>query len=437
MHSSKYHQPPSSYLSLLRELWPLCRSIMGPGIRDSFSIIEKYHPDFRRLIFNTGDAICDWEVPQEWTLNNCFIEHIDSGRRYCTLSASNLSVVGYSVPVDITLPLSELQNYIYTEPTLPDAIPYITSYYNKRWGFCMTQTEKDLLTPGLYRAFIDSSHSAGELHLTELVLPGLSTDEIFITSYLCHPSMANNELSGPVVMSGIIDYLKEQLSIQPLHYTYRFLLGPETIGPLAYLSKNLSHLKSNVICGFNLSCVGDERAYSHVSSRQGDSLSDKALISSLMHTDNFSSYPYTTRGSDERQYCWPGVDLPLSTFCRSKFGTFPEYHTSLDTIGFVTETGLRESIGVICSIIDAFELGIYPISTTVGEPFMTKYNLGQTLSRKQSKPKSMMKYLNLLAYSDGLTSIFDICLKTDTSLSSALSLFKDLHCNDLVSFRHS
>ena len=156
-----------------------------------------------------------------------------------------------------------------------------------------------------------------------------------------------------------------------------------------------------------------------------------------MHTDNFSSYPYTTRGSDERQYCWPGVDLPLSTFCRSKFGTFPEYHTSLDTIGFVTETGLRQSIGVMCSIIDAFELGIYPISTTVGEPFMTKYNLGQTLSRKQSKPKSMMKYLNLLAYSDGLTSIFDICLKTDTSLSSALSLFKDLHCNDLVSFRHS
>ena len=403
-------------LLFAKDLFPLNRSIMGPDIRKSFEKFRKKHKEFKLIEFNTGDQIFDWEVPKEWIINEAFIEH-ESGKKFALFSENNLHLMGYSAPVDKLLTKDELIKKIHTHPTDKSAIPYITSYYKEDWAFCMSPNQLEMLPSGNFRVYIDSKFIKGKLCLQEALLKGASNKEIFFSAYLCHPSMANNELSGPVLLNKLMDYIK---SIKNKYYSYRFILLPETIGSIAYLSLKKDILKKNVICGFNLTCVGDERAYSHVESRNGNNLADIALSSALIDLDNVIKYSYLERGSDERQYCAPGIDLPLCTFCRSKFGEYDEYHSNKDNFDLVTEKGLAGSFNVMKKIIKVLEFGIYPKINVFCEPQLGKRGLYPNTSKLYKDKHPARLRMDIIAYCDGKITIFDIARKLKTNLGIVL-----------------
>ena len=313
-------------------------------------------------------------------------------------------------------------------------IPYVTSYYKETWGFCISQRERSQLTEGSYEIVIDSTLSDGHLNYAELVINGLSTEEIFISTYVCHPSMANNELSGPCLTTYLAKYLVENYTT--LKYTYRFVFLPETIGSIVYLSRNLSDLKSKVIAGYNISCVGDDRCYSYLPSRSGNSLSDKVALHTLKWIDpNFKRYTWLDRGSDERQYCSPGIDLPIASIMRSKYGTYPEYHTSLDTLGdVVTSKGLQESFDLFIKVLISFEANIFPLTYILGEPQMGRRNLylQQATGERNSSTKIIM---DLLSYCDGDHSILDISEIINQPISEVFSVYKLLESHNLVTHK--
>ena len=245
--------------------------------------------------------------------------------------------------------------------------------------------------------------------------------------------MANNELSGLVVMMALIKFIKKQHKNS--YYSYKFLFLPETIGSIAYLSKYYKQLRQNVIAGYQLSCVGDERSFSHISSRLGSTLADQSVISAIKDKKNYKSYDFLSRGSDERQFCSPGIDLPFCGFSKTKYGEFPEYHTSKDDFNLVTQKGLLESYEVFQSIINSFERGIYTIVKSLGEPFMSKYNLYPTISKKDQY-KNIENIMNVLAYSDGLNNIFQISLKCNISLNEINSIISTLKENNIIKLRY-
>ena len=324
---------------LAKELWPIGRSITGQGVRHTLDIIAQTLPELKVFQVASGTDVFDWVIPKEWQVNEAYIIGPD-GQKFCNYKENNLHLVGYSTPINKIVSLSELQNHLYSRPDLPNAVPYVTSYYEKRWGFCISHNERLKLVDGDYKVVIETRLFEGFLNYGEVLIKGKSEKEIFLSSYICHPSMANNELSGPTVLTYLTKWLLSQNNLQ---YSYRIIFVPETIGAIAYLSKNLKKMKKLIIAGFNLSCLGDTRAYSYVPSRMGGSLSDKIAKHVLKWIDeNYFEYTWSDRGSDERQYCSPGVDLPIATICRSKYGAYPEYHTSLDDLEtLVTPEGLQ------------------------------------------------------------------------------------------------
>ncbi len=417
-------------LLFAKELFPLNRSLMGPDIRKSYEKFREKHEEFEQIEFNTGEKVFDWKVPKEWIIKEAFIEH-ESGKRFALFSENNLHLMGYSSPVDEFLTKDQLLKKIHTHPLDKSAIPYVTSYYKEDWAFCMSSNQVEALPPGNYRVFIDSKFIDGKLCLQEALIRGTSDKEIFFSSYLCHPSMANNELSGPVLLNKIMDYVK---SIPEKYYSYRFILLPETIGSIAYLSLRKDLLKNNVVCGYNLSCVGDEKAYSHVESRLGNKLSDLALSSALIGLENVINYSYLDRGSDERQYCAPGIDLPLSTFCRSKFGEYAEYHSSKDNFDLVTAEGLAGSFRVMKSIIRALEFGIYPRVNVLCEPQLGKRGLYPNTSKIYKDKHPAQLRMDIISYCDGKLSVFDIAKVLKTNLSFILDELLILARENLITF---
>ena len=390
-------------LKWAKDLFSICRSITGDGTRMTLSYFEKINPEFRRLKFKTGQKVFDWEIPKEWNIKDAYLEH-ESGKRYAEFKKCNLHIVGYSKPVNKKISKKELLNYIHTQKDQPDSIPYVTSYYKERWGFCLSENQKSKLPDGNYKVIIDSDLKNGNLELSDAIFKGKTKKEIFFSSYICHPSMANNELSGPVLLNAIMHYIKS--NYPKSKFTYRFVLLPETIGSIAYLSKFMKVMKSNMICGFNLTCVGDERAYSYVGSRKGNTLADDAIEAALFGLSNVKKYSYLDRGSDERQYCAPGIDLPVCCFSRSR-SEYPEYHTHKDNFNVVTQKGLEGSFNVVKKIIDAIELELYPKTTMFGEPHLGKRGLYPTLSQKGKYANTRLR-MNLIAQSDGMTNIFKI-----------------------------
>ena len=390
-------------LKWAKDLFSICRSITGDGTRMTLSYFEKINPEFRRLKFKTGQKVFDWEIPKEWNIKDAYLEH-ESGERYAEFKKCNLHIVGYSKPVNKKISKKELLNYIHTQKDQPDSIPYVTSYYKERWGFCLSENQKSKLPDGNYKVIIDSDLKNGNLELSDAIFKGKTKKEIFFSSYICHPSMANNELSGPVLLNAIMHYIKS--NYPKSKFTYRFVLLPETIGSIAYLSKFMKVMKSNMICGFNLTCVGDERAYSYVGSRKGNTLADDAIEAALFGLSNVKKYSYLDRGSDERQYCAPGIDLPVCCFSRSRF-EYPEYHTHKDNFNVVTQKGLEGSFQVVKKIIDAIELELYPKTVMFGEPNLGKRGLYPTLSQKGKYDNTRLR-MNLIAQSDGMTNIFKI-----------------------------
>lgn len=388
--------------AFLTELFPICRSITGDGVRQTLQAIKRHIP-LQLHEIPTGTQAFDWTVPKEWRIRDAFIED-EMSHRIVDFKRNNLHVVGYSVPVNRWLSLSELQEHLYSLESQPDAIPYVTSYYEEGWGFCMAHKERVRLKDGRYRAYIDSELKDGHLTYGECIIQGNSQKEVFLSTYVCHPSLANNELSGPVVLT----FLAKWIATTPRNYTYRIVFVPETIGSLVYLSRNLESLKKNVEVGFNVSCVGDERGYSYVASRYGNTVADRIADNVLRfrHTD-FTRYSFLDRGSDERQYCSPGVDLPVVALCRSKYGTYPEYHTSLDDLEFVTPEGLRGGYEMVQACIQLAESNATYRVTFCGEPQLGKRGLYPTISHKHST-QSTKPLMDFLAYADGTNDLINI-----------------------------
>ena len=440
--------------NLLIKLFPICRSITGNGVRETLEIIKNDILPMALYEIPSGTKVFDWTIPKEWNICNAFVAD-ESGNKIIDFKINNLHVVGYSVPIDTYVSLSELQEHLYSLPEQPNAIPYITSYYQERWGFCISHNERLKLKEGNYHVFIDSSLKNGNLTYAECIIPGETKEEIFLSTYICHPSMANNELSGPIVTS----FIGKWLMSKPRKYTYRLIFIPETIGSITYLSQNLQFLKKNVIAGFNVSCIGDERDYSYVASRYGNTFADK-IASHVLSTyyKHFTKYSFLNRGSDERQYCSPGVDLPLVTLSRSKYDTFPEYHTSLDDPVLVTPKGLLGGFEFLKKCIDVIENNEIPKEhnnnikkihkkqniieektlnnkkyriTCYGEPQLGKRGLYPSLGNSSSG-SSISTMMDFIAYSDGTNNLNEIGKIIGKSVQELIPIIEKLLQEDLL-----
>jgi len=405
------------------ELFPFCRSITGNGVRETLKLIRRELPDLRIHEVPSGTKCFDWTVPPEWNITDAFIIDPD-GNKLADFQKSNLHVVGYSVPVDKTISREQLEAHLHSIPDQPDAVPYVTSYYEERWGFCLTHRERERLKPGQYRVFIGSTLEPGSLTYGELIIPGKSEDEVFLSTYICHPSLANNELSGPTVTT----YLAKWISgLRQRCYTYRIIFVPETIGSITYLSHNLDHLKRHVVAGFNVTCVGDERSYSYVPSRAGDTLADRVALYVLKHlAPDFVQYTYLDRGSDERQYCSPGVDLPVVSVMRTKYREYPEYHTSKDDLTLISPSGLFGGYEALRHCLLCIEHNETLQVTVLGEPQMGKRGMYKIGSK--GRDAGMRRIMNLLAYCDGrqdLLSVAETIGEPMWELSDVVSMLKE------------
>ncbi len=414
-----------------KKLWKINRSITGEGVRETLEKIKKEHLQYLNIeSVPSGTKVFDWVVPLEWHVSEAYII-TPSGKKICDFSINNLHLVGYSIPFQGKMRLGELQQYLHTLHEQPSAIPYVTSYYEKRWGFCLTQEQRDLLEDGEYEVVVNSKLFEGHLNYGELVLPGESDQEIFLSTYICHPSMANNELSGPTVATFLAKWLSE---LKTRRYTYRFVFIPETIGSITYLSKNYIHLKKKVFAGFNISCVGDDRSYSYLPSRNGNTISDKVAKHVLKWTDpDYKSYTWLDRGSDERQYCAPGIDLPIASILKTKYGEYPEYHTSLDNLDYVvTPKGLDGGYWALRRALELIEKNnIYKVNILC-EPQMGRRGLYPTLSKKNSGDQTRL-IMNFFSYCDGEHTLIDIAEKINLPAWDLYESIETLISHDLIS----
>ena len=418
---------------LCEKMFPICRSITGNGVRQTLEILKEVVPDITVHEVPSGTQVFDWTVPKEWNIKDAWIKD-EKGNKILDFNKCNLSVLGYSLPLDKYLSKDELLQLIYTQPSQKDVIPYVTSYYKERSGFCMRQVQKDQIQNSKdqkYHAFIDSTLENGSLTYGELILEGQSKKEILISTYICHPSMANNELSGPSVSVHLAKYL---LSLPNRHYTYRFVYIPETIGSITYLSQknHLQVMKQNTIAGFNLSCIGDDRTYTYVETRYGNTLSDKVAQNVLKFIDqNYQHRSYHYRGSDERQYNAPGIDLPVACLCRSKFGEYPEYHTNKDDLTLISPKGLEGGFEMVLQCIQALETNFKYQVTCLGEPQLGKRGLYPTLSQKGSYD-GILAMRDLIAYADGTNDLIDISNLINVPIKTLIPIVKKLTDSQLL-----
>lgn len=405
-----------------KDLFPICRSITGPGVRETLNYIKNLIPDLTIHEVPSGTQAFDWTVPDEWTIRDGYIAD-ESGQRIIDFQKNNLHVIGYSKPVDRWLELEELDKHLYSVPEQPLAIPYVTSYYKSRWGFCISHNQRQNLKSGRYHVKIDSDLKPGMLNYAELLLPGETTDEVLLSTYVCHPSMGNNEISGICVTTAISEWLSKMPNRR---YTYRILFLPETIGSIVYLSKHASIMKEKTIAGFVVTCVGDNKTYSFLPSRFGHTLADQVARHVLKHKiKKYERYSFLDRGSDERQYCCPLINLPVVSVMRSKYGTYPEYHTSLDDLSFISPEGMGGSLKVLKYCINFLESNYYYRKTIPCEPQLGERGLYPNLSTKNSHEKVAVM-MNLIAYCDGTSSLLEIADIINAPLDELIPIVKRL-----------
>lgn len=384
--------------ALARELWPLPRSISGEGLRASLRRIQALLPGMQLVEVPSGSQALDWVVPEEWWVREAWIECPD-GRRICNFAENNLHLLGYSTAVDAWLSRSELKPYLHSLPTQPEAIPYVTSYYQRRWGFCLSQRAREALPDGRYRVYIDAGHRPGSITYGECLIPGESEQEVLLSTDCCHPAMANNELSGPCLLAHLGAWIA---ALPRRRLSWRLLFLPEMIGSAAWLQRALPQARQRIVAGFQLSCVGDTREWGYLPSRLGDSLADRIALHVLQHaTPGFRRWHWRDRGSDESQYCAPGIDLPVASVMRSKYGSYPEYHTSLDDLEHVVSArGLGQSYALYQRMVQALEANVLLRAAVLGEPQLGRRGLYPSLSQKGSSA-SVRPLLDLLSMADG------------------------------------
>ena len=416
-----------------KKLFPITRSLTGDGVKKTLKIIQKEFPKLKIKKFKSGTKVFDWKIPEEWNVKDAYV--IDKyNNKIIDFKKNNLHLVSYSIPIKKNITKKELFKNLYFLKKQPKAIPYITSYYKRRWGFCITYEEYKILDKRYsikdkFKVVINSKlNKKGNLNYGEFILKGKSKKEILISTYICHPSMANNELSGPIVSMGLINHFKNK----NLNKTLRFIFIPETIGSISYLSKNFKYLKENIIGGYNLSCIGDERQHSCMFSKYQNSPSDEAIIEAykLLKINNYKVYSFLERGSDERQYNSPGIDLKISSIFRTMYGKYPEYHTSLDNFNFVTLNGCSGGFNVARKSIEILLERTYPRTKIMCEPQMGKRGLYPNLSTK--KNKLTQSYMDFLQYADGTNSLERISNIIKVNLNSVKKIYNILYRYNLI-----
>ena len=386
-------------IELMRELFPLPRSLTGDGVRNTLAVLAQELP-LEIVETLSGTQVFDWVVPREWTIRGGWIDGPD-GERVVDFADSSLHVLGYSVAVDATIGLDELREHVFTHRDDPELIPYRTSYWEERWGFCMSRRQLDSLAPGEYRVVIDSTLEDGSLTSGELRIPGANEAEFLLSTYLCHPSLANDNLSGVVLLWA----LAKTLARQKLTYTYRLLWSPGTLGPLCWLARNLNTL-DRVRHGLAISCVGDAGPLRYKRSRRGEATIDRASALVLSRRPNALVTEWDPGGGDERQYCSPGFNLPVGTFSRTPHGHFSGYHSSADNLELVTSEALAESFTTALEIIDAIETNVsYRNRSPYGEPQLGKRGLYQSVPDGTNPERALLWVLNL---SDGAHDLLAI-----------------------------
>ena len=392
--------------NLAKLIWPIHRSLTGKGNRETLKIFKKICNKLKIIEIKSGKKVFDWKIPKEWAVSEAWIKD-KNNKKIIDFKNNNLHLLAYSRAVKAKINSNDLKKKLYSDPEKPKAIPYVTSYYRKRWGFCVSENFKKKLKKGNYNVLINSRFFNGSMTLGEIYLPGKSKKEIFFSTYICHPAMGNNEISGPVTTIHVAKWLSE---LRNRNFSYRIVFIPETIGSIAYIHKNIKKLKKNVVAGFNITCVGDNRCYSYLPSRDGNTLSDKVLKHVLKWTDkNYKSYTWLDRGSDERQYCAPGVDLPVASIIRSKYGTYKEYHTSEDNLkNVVTEKGLSNSYVLIKKIIESLEKNVIPKTKILCEPMLSKRKLYPDINYRGQKSLETKLLNNVLTYCDGKNDLIEI-----------------------------
>jgi len=395
------------------KLWPIMRSLTGDGVRKTHKILSELIP-LDSIEIPSGTTVFDWTVPKEWVVVEAYI--IDpNGNKILDIAENNLHLLNYSIPFRGTLSRAELDNYLYSLPELPDAIPYVMSYYKPRWGFCLSQEQRDLLPDGDYQVVVDTDHIDGHMTLAEVVLPGIEDKEILFSTYNCHPSMANNELSGPLVTAMLC---KRMAELPNRRFTYRFAFLVETIGSIAYLARNQQVFKEQLHAGYVITCTGNDTPFTYKRSRIGDSAGDRAAEITLKNKygNNYRVDDFDPLGSDERQYCSPGFNLPVGSLMRTKYGEYPEYHTSKDNRDFISFQGMAEAVDTYFDICQTLEKNrIYENTIKYCEPQLGPRGLYPTLGTRTNieSIEAISWFLNL---ADGSNDLIEISRKSGVGL---------------------
>jgi len=414
-------------LQLVEELYPIFRSITGSGVRQTLGVLQKYIPVEMREV-PSGTQVFDWTVPQEWNIRQAFIATLD-GKRIVDFAAHNLHIVHYSEPMDRVVEIDELRRHLHTIPDAPEWVPYRTSYYSKSWGFCLSQKQLDRMTEPRYRVVIDSSLQDGHLTYGELLVQGRCDETVLVSTHICHPSLANDNLSGIAVATALARCISEP---QP-RYSYRFLFVPGTIGSLSWLATNEDKLQ-NIKYGLVLSCLGDAGDVTYKRSRQGTAPIDRIVSHVLRHDGRPSKIvPFTPFGYDERQYCSPGIDLPVGCLMRTQPGGYPEYHTSADNPEYLRPDSLAHSLAILQQIVGVIEGDAsYRNCSPKGEPQLGRRGLYRAMGGQSAVGDQHMALLWVLNLSDGKHSMLDIAEQAGLPFASIRTAATALAATDLL-----
>jgi len=419
-------------MPMMEELFPLCRSLTGTGVRATLDAVGAMIPLAREQM-PTGTICFDWEVPREWNIRDAYVKN-SKGERILDFNETNLHVVSYSLPVDATMSLAELQPHLHSLPDQPDAIPYRASYYNEAWGFCLTHKQRESLTEDRYEVKIDSTLEPGVLDFGQSTIKGDSSAEIFFSTYICHPSLANDQLSGIILLA----HMMKLVAGLPSHrYSYRAVFAPETIGVIAFLSRHAGQLTEHMKAGHVVTCVGDDGPFTYVRSKRADTAADRIAEHAVRHVASTRKrvcniLEFDPVGSDERQYCSPGLNLPVGSLMRSRYSEFAEYHTSLDNLDFVSEVGMQGSLEGYLRIVQSHELNCKPLRTNpFCEPQLGKRGLySQYVS--VNIEDFHIKLLNILSFADGDHDLIEIADRLKVPVWTIIEPLRRLVEADLI-----
>lgn len=402
----------SELYGLARELEPICRSITGDGVRATLDIISR-HIALDRVEVPTGTRVLDWVVPKEWNVREAYIAD-SGGRRVVDVADSCLHVLGYSAPVRARLTLAELRDHLYTLLEHPSWVPYRTSYYEERWGFCLSHERLEALPEDEYEVVIDATLEPGHLTLGELYLPGADEREVLVSCHVCHPALANDGLAGMAVAT----FLAREVSGWQRRLSYRFLFAPGTIGAITWLALNEERV-GRVYAGLVLACIGDPGRFTYKRSRHGNTPVDRAVDLVLRHSGHeFEVRDFTPYGYDERQFCSPGFDLPVGCLMRTPYGEYPQYHTSADDLTLVRPESLADSLTTCTDVLRVIEgdrcyRNLFP----KGEPQLGRRGLYGSLGGSRSGRERELAMLWMLNLSDGAHSLLDVATRADLPFS--------------------